>query len=103
MSEFKTSQSFINACAVYYGDGCDDCLKQFGSVYPNLNLSKISINGLVPLTPGGGDTIGVESDDSTYMEEQVHKDEGVVIAQPILNGAVSPSVLFVEDLSTQGA
>lgn len=78
--EFKVSQSFINAFAFYYSDGFDDCLKQVGSIYPDLDLSKISMDDPVLPTPGGGDTIDEESDDSTHAEEQVHKDEGVVIA-----------------------
>ena len=27
VAEFRASQSFINACAVYYGDKFEDCLK----------------------------------------------------------------------------
>ena len=45
--DFKDSQSFIDAYAVYYGEGFDDCLKQVGSVYPDLDLSKISMDDLV--------------------------------------------------------
>ena len=29
--EFQASQSFIDACAFYYGEGFDDCLKQVRS------------------------------------------------------------------------
>ena len=50
--EFRTSQTFIDACGVYYGDRFNDCLKQVGFVYPNLDLSKITFNDLVPMTPG---------------------------------------------------
>ena len=51
-AEFRTSQTFIDACGVYYGDRFNDCLKQVGSVYPNLDLSKITFNYLVSMTPG---------------------------------------------------
>lgn len=27
VNEFKASQPFIDSCAVYYGDGFEDCLK----------------------------------------------------------------------------
>ena len=36
--KFKASQSFIDACVVYYGDGFEDCLKYVKSIYPNLDL-----------------------------------------------------------------
>lgn len=39
IAEFRVSQPFFDACGVYYGDGFDDCLKQVGSVYPDLDLS----------------------------------------------------------------
>ncbi|KAK9997781.1 hypothetical protein SO802_017384 [Lithocarpus litseifolius] len=47
MAEFKTSQAFIDSCAVYYGDGFEDCLKQ---------------DDPVPSTPMI-DTVFVEDDD----------------------------------------
>ena len=31
VQKFKTSQSFIDSCADYYGTGFDDCLKQVAS------------------------------------------------------------------------
>lgn len=42
ITKFKASQRFIDTCAVYYGNGFNNCLKQVGSVYPNLDLSKIT-------------------------------------------------------------
>ena len=45
--DFKDSQSFIDVYAVYYGEGFDDCLKWVGFVYPDLDLSKISMDDLV--------------------------------------------------------
>ena len=65
MAEFKASQPFIDACAVYYGDGFEDCLKQVRSVYPNLDLSKVTMDDPLPTTPTGGNTISEETDDST--------------------------------------
>lgn len=101
MAKFRASQPFIDACDVYYGDAFDDYLKQVGSVYPDLDLSKITLDDMVPTTPGGSDTVNEESDDSTHMEEQDLKDDNMVITQPIL---VSPITLWVssaEDPSIQ--
>ena len=78
--EFQASQSFIDACAIYYGEGFDDCLKQVGFVYPNLDFSKISIDDPVPTTFVGSDTVSEEFDDSAHTEEQVPKDDGMVTA-----------------------
>ena len=41
---FKASQPFIDSCAVFYGDGFKDFLKQVKSVYPHLDLSKVSVD-----------------------------------------------------------
>ena len=97
VAEFKASQPFIDACAIYYGDGFKDCLKQVGFVYPNLDLSKVSLDDPLPMTPVAGDTIDKESDDSTHTEEPIPIDDGVVIAQPIPDGAVTLLVLSTED------
>ena len=56
ITEFKASQPFIDACAVYYGDRFKDCLKQVKSVYPHLDLSKVTMDDPLPSTPTG-DTI----------------------------------------------
>ena len=42
--DFKVTQSFINSCAGYYGTGFDDCLKQVASVFPKLDLFRITMN-----------------------------------------------------------
>ena len=76
--EFRASQSFIDACAVYYGEGFDDCLKQVGFIYLDLDLSKISIDDPV-LTTAGGDIVSEETDDSTHTEQDP-KDDSVVLA-----------------------
>ena len=68
MVDFRASQSFIDACAFYYDEGFDDCLKQVRSVYPDLDLSKISMDDPVPTTPAGGDTVNEKTDDSTQLE-----------------------------------
>ena len=44
IQKFKTSQSFIDSCADYYGTGFDDCLKQVASAFPELDLSRISMD-----------------------------------------------------------
>ena len=62
IAEFKASQPFIDACVVYYGDGFKDCLKQVGFVYPNLDLSKVTMDDLMPTTPTFSDTINEETD-----------------------------------------
>ena len=78
--EFQASQSFIDVCAIYYGEGFDDCLKQVRSVYPDLDFSKTFIDDPVPMIFVGSDTVSEESNDSAHTEEQVPKDDGMVIA-----------------------
>ena len=100
--DFKASQSFIDACVVYYGKGFDDCLKQVGSIYLDLDLSKISMDDPMPMTPAGGDTVSEETDDSTHSKRD-SKDDGVVLAQPTLEGLVAPLVPSVEDPPSKDA
>ena len=50
IQKFKTSQSFIDSCADYYGIGFDDCLKQVASAFPELDLSGISMDAPEPVT-----------------------------------------------------
>jgi len=69
MAEFRDSQPFIDACGVYYGVGFKDCLKQVRSIYPDLDLSKVTLDDPVLMTPGGGDTVDEESDDFIHIEE----------------------------------
>ena len=76
--EFRTSQSFIDVCTIYYSEGFDDCLKQVGFVYLDLDLSKISMDDPVPTT-AGGDIVSEEIDDSTHTEQDP-KDDSVVLA-----------------------
>ena len=42
--EYKASQPFNDVCTVYYGEGFDNCLKQVGSVYPDLNFSRVNMD-----------------------------------------------------------
>ena len=100
VAEFRTSQPFIDACSVYNGVGFEDCLKQVGPVYPDLDLSKISLNDPIPTTPRGGDTINEESNDSAHTKDQDLKDDGVIIAQPIPVGPITLLVSSSEDSST---
>lgn len=53
------------------------------------------------MTSGGGNTVDEESDDSTHIEEQDSKDNGVVLAQLVPDGPIAPLVPAVEEPSTQ--
>ena len=85
VQKFKTSQSFIDSYADYYGTGFDDCLKQVGSAFPELDLSGISMDASELVTPAKD--IATEDDD-VILESQPSPlaDDGVVLAQP----AVTP-------------
>ena len=85
VQKFKTSQSFIDSYADYYGTGFDDCLKQVGSAFPELDLSRISMDAYELVTPARD--IATEDDD-VILESQPSPlaDGGVVLAQP----AVTP-------------
>ena len=100
MADFRASKPFIDACGIYYGVGFKDCLKQVRYVYPDLDLSKVTLDDLVSMTPGGGDTVDEESDDSTHTEEQDPKDDCMVLAQLVPDGLVAPLVPYVEEPST---
>ena len=67
VKEFRASQTFVNSCAEYYGDGFEDCLKQVKSVYPYLDLSKVSMDAPLLLTPAGDATL--EEDDNFTESE----------------------------------
>lgn len=56
----------------------------------NLDLSQIAIDTIVPLTPGGEDTVSDETVDSTHTVEQEVEIDGVVIAQPAPGGPDGP-------------
>ena len=80
VQKFKTTQSFIDSCADYYGTGFDDCLKQVASVYPELDLSGITMDASVPMTPAGD--IVADKDDEPLNLDFLLNDAGVVVAQP---------------------
>ena len=75
---------------VYYGDEFEDCLKQVKSIYPHLDLSKVTMDDPLPST-FAGDTIFKETDDSTQSERDP-KDDGVVLAQPTMEKPVTPLI-----------
>ena len=80
VQKFKTTQSFIDSCADYYGTGFDDCLKQVASVYPELDLSGITMDASVLMTPAG-DTVA-DKDDEPLNLDFLLNDAGVILAQP---------------------
>ena len=92
--KFKASQPFINTCAVYYGDKFEDYLKQVNSVYPHLDLSKVTMDNLLSSTPTG-DTTFEETDTSTQSERDP-KNDGVVLAQPAVDTPITPLILSTE-------
>lgn len=96
VTEFKTSQPFIDACVIYYGDGFKDCLKWVKFFYPHLDLSMVTMDDPLPSTLAGGDTIGEETDDST-QSEQDPKDDGVILAQLAMERPVTPLIPSTED------
>ena len=96
---FKASQSFINSCAEYYGTGFEDCLKQVVSAYPDLDLSRITMDDPMPSTLAG-DTIVGESDDSIESDFPP-KDDGIVLAQPAGDPPVTTSKPSIELLDME--
>ena len=71
ITEFKASQSFIDSCVDYYDTGFDDCLRQVASAFPELDLSRITMDKSVLSTPAG-DTFAYGGDDP--------RNDGVVLA-----------------------
>ena len=91
--DFKASQSFIDSCAVYYGTGFDDCLKQVASAFPELDLFGITMD---------------DGDDGSPKPILTPKDDGVVVlAQPAANPSPPASntpaaIVNVEDQQADG-
>ena len=83
VQKFETTQSFIDSCAEYYGTRFDDCLKQVTSVYPKLDLSGITLDDPVPMTPAG-DTVADKVDEPINLDLLLN-DDGVVLAQLAAN------------------
>ena len=90
VQKFKTSQSFIDSCADYYGIGFDDCLKQVASAFPELDLFGISMDAPEPVTPARD--VATEDDD-VVLESQPSPvaDSGVILAQPAITPPTSIS------------
>nr|POF21225.1 hypothetical protein CFP56_27004 [Quercus suber] len=65
-----------------------------GSVYQDLDLSKIFMEDSVLTTPACGDSVSEETDDSTHTKQDP-KDDDVVLAQLALDRPVAPLVPFV--------
>ena len=99
VKEFKASQPFIDSCSVYYGDGFEDCLKQVKSIYPHLDLSKITMDDPLLSTPAN-DTILDETNDSIESELDL-KDDSIVFAQPAADLPITPLVLSIEPLNVE--
>ena len=106
VKEFRASQTFVDSCAEYYGVGFEDCLKQVKSIYLYLDLSKVSMDDLVPSTQAG-DTTLEENDDFTDSEANL-EDDNVILAQPVADKPVVPLIPLAntsnaEDPPTQEA
>ena len=102
--EFKTSQSFIDSYAEYYGTRFEDCLKQVASSYLDLDLFRIIVDDPMPSTLASNIVVG-ESNYSTESDLPP-EDNGVVLAQPTVDPPVTtsnPSIEFldVENLFAQ--
>ena len=83
VQKFKTSQSFIDSCADYYGTGFDDCLKQVALTFPELDLFGISMDAPEPVTPTRD--VATEDDDIVLESQPLPLvDGGVVLAQPVV-------------------
>ena len=99
VQEFKASQPFIDSYTIYYGDGFEDCLKQVKSIYPHLDLSKVTMDDPPLLTPTS-DTIQEETNNSTESESNP-KDDSVVLAQPAADPPVTPLVPSTKPLNVK--
>ena len=97
--EFKTSQSFIDFYAEYYGTRFEDCLKQVASSYLDLDLFRIIVDDPMPSTLASNTVVG-ESNDSTESDLPP-KDNGVVLAQPTVDPPVTTSNPFIEFLDVE--
>ena len=102
VQRFKTSQSFIDSCADYYGTGFDDCLKQVASAFPKLDLSGISMDVPKPMTPARD---VATKDDDIVLESQPSPvvDGGVVLAQPAITPPAPVSKTLELTVDADGA
>ena len=91
VQKFKTSQSFIDSCADYYGTRFEDCLKQVASAFLELDLSGISMDAPEPVTRTRN--VVADDDDGIPESQPLSKVDGsVVLAQP----AITPPALVSE-------
>jgi len=98
VQKFKIMQSFIDSCAEYYGTGFDDCLKQVASAFPELDLSGITLDDPVSMTPTG-DTVADKGDEPINLD--LLNDDGVILAQPATNPPIPASNPSVEPLNVE--
>ena len=67
IAEIKASWPFIDACAVYYGDRFEGCLKQVKPAYQNLDLSKVTMDDPLSTTPADGNIVNEETNETLSM------------------------------------
>ena len=103
IQNFKTSQSFIDSCADYYGTGFDNCLKQVTSAFPELDFSGISMDAPEPVTPARN--VATDDDDDGIRESHSSPqvDGGVVLAQPAITPPAPVSKTPVLAIDADGA
>ena len=106
VKEFKDSPAFIDSDAEYYAVGFEDCLKQVKSNYPHLDLVNVLMDEPLPTTPVG-DAIPEGANGATELEQDT-QDDGVILAQPVVNPPVIPltlsaNPLIADNLSSQDA
>ena len=102
VQKFKTSQSFIDSCADYYGTGFDDCLKQVALTFPELDLSGISMDAPEPVTPARD--VATEDDDIVLgSQPSPLADGGVVLAQPAVTPPAPVSKTLELNVDAEGA
>ena len=70
------------------------------ATYPNLDLSQIVINDIVPPTSRGNDIVGDKNVNSIHTIEQEVEVDGVVIAQPTPGGPDAVMVPSIENPTT---
>ena len=99
MKEFKDSQPFIDSYSVYYGDEFEDFLKQIKSIYPYLDLSKVTMDDPLLLTPVGNTIL--DKTNNSIESEPDPKDDSVVLAQPVADHPVTLSVPSTKPLNVE--
>ena len=99
VTKFKASQSFIDSCAEYYDTGFEDCLKQVTLFFTDLDLSGITMDAPIPLTPTGN--VVVDESDDSIEPDLPSKDDGVVLAQLAANPPVTTSNPSIELLDVE--